>query len=165
MKNLLLVCVVLTSFQLFAQEKEQKNEKKERIEAARVSFITKKLELTPEESKAFWPLINEMEVEIKASRKAMKERIKELKKDDAKIDEETYKKILDDMHDQQVSIIEIKNDYSKKIGTIIGYEKAFKFEVEVQKEFKQQLMNRMKNAPSKRGGPGGPSNPSNMNKN
>ena len=106
-----------------------------------------------------------MEVEIKASRKAMKERIKELKKDDAKIDEETYKKILDDMHDQQVSIIEIKNDYSKKIGTIIGYEKAFKFEVEVQKEFKQQLMNRMKNAPSKRGGPGGPSNPSNMNKN
>ncbi|MDG1350857.1 MAG: hypothetical protein P8P80_07150 [Crocinitomicaceae bacterium] len=144
MRNLLMVCMIVSSFPLFAQKKEHKNEKKERIEAARVSFVTKKLELTPEESQAFWPLVNEMEAEIRTSRKAIKEQFKSVKEEDAKIDDETYKSLLEDMHDQHFLMVKIKNDYSKKIGAIIGYEKAFKFEVEVQKEFKKQLMDRMK---------------------
>ena len=70
MKNLLIVCLILSSFPLFAQKKESKDEKKQRIEAARVSFITKKLELTPEESKEFWPVVNEMETKIKTLQKS-----------------------------------------------------------------------------------------------
>ena len=97
MKNLLIVCLILSSFSLFAQEKESKDEKKQRIEAAKVSFITKKLELTPEESKEFWPVVNEMEAEIKSSRKSLKEQFKKMKQEDAKIDEKTYQKLIEDM--------------------------------------------------------------------
>ena len=114
MRNLLMVCMIVSSFPLFAQKKEHKNEKKERIEAARVSFVTKKLELTPEESQAFWPLVNEMEAEIRTSRKAIKEQFKSVKEEDAKIDDETYKSLLEDMHDQHFLMVKIKNDYSKK---------------------------------------------------
>ena len=121
MKNLLIVCLILSSFSLFAQKKESKDEKKQRIEAARVSFITKKLELTPEESKEFWPVINEMETKIKTSRKALKDRFKKMKQEDEKIDEKTYQKLIEDMHEQQISILEIKNEYVQKIASIIGY--------------------------------------------
>jgi AraC-like DNA-binding protein len=144
MKNLLIVCLILSSFSLFAQEKESKDEKKQRIEAAKVSFITKKLELTPEESKEFWPVVNEMEAEIKSSRKSLKEQFKKMKQEDAKIDEKTYQKLIEDMHEQQISILEIKNEYVQKIASIIGYEKTFRFEHQIQREFKKQLMDRMK---------------------
>lgn len=144
MKNLLIVCLILSSFSLFAQKKESKDEKKQRIEAARVSFITKKLELTPEESKEFWPVVNEMETKIKTSRKALKDRFKKMKQEDEKIDEKTYKKLIEDMHEQQISILEIKNEYVQKIASVIGYEKTFRFEHQIQREFKKQLMDRMK---------------------
>jgi AraC-like DNA-binding protein len=144
MKNLLIVCLILSSFSLFAQKKESNDEKKQRIEAARVSFITKKLELTPEESKEFWPVINEMETKIKTSRKALKDRFKKMKQEDEKIDEKTYQKLIEDMHEQQISILEIKNEYVQKIASIIGYEKTFRFEHQIQREFKKQLMDRMK---------------------
>ena len=144
MKNLLIVCLILSSFPLFAQKKESKDEKKQRIEAARVSFITKKLELTPEESKEFWPIVNEMETKIKISRKALKDRFKKMKQEDEKIDEKTYQKLIEDMHEQQISILEIKNEYVQKIASIIGYEKTFRFEHQIQREFKKQLMDRMK---------------------
>lgn len=144
MKNLLIVCLILSSFSLFAQKKESKDEKKQRIEAARVSFITKKLELTPEESKEFWPVVNEMETKIKTSRKVLKDRFKKMKQEDEKIDEKTYQKLIDDMHEQQISILEIKNEYVQKIASIIGYEKTFRFEHQIQREFKKQLMDRMK---------------------
>lgn len=144
MKNLLIVCLILSSFSLFAQKKEIKDEKKQRIEAARVSFITKKLELTPEESKEFWPVVNEMETKIKTSRKALKDRFKKMKQEDEKIDEKTYQKLIEDMHEQQISILEIKNEYVQKIASIIGYEKTFRFEHQIQREFKKQLMDRMK---------------------
>ena len=144
MKNLLIVCLILSSFSLFAQKKESKDEKKQRIEAARVSFITKKLELTPEESKEFWPVINEMETKIKTSRKALKDRFKKMKQEDEKIDEKTYQKLIEDMHEQQISILEIKNEYVQKIASVIGYEKTFRFEHQIQREFKKQLMDRMK---------------------
>ncbi len=144
MKNLLIVCLILSSFSLFAQKKESKDEKKQRIEAARVSFITKKLELTPEESKEFWPIVNEMETKIKISRKALKDRFKKMKQEDEKIDEKTYKKLIEDMHEQQISILEIKNEYVQKIASVIGYEKTFRFEHQIQREFKKQLMDRMK---------------------
>ena len=144
MKNLLIVCLILSSFSLFAQKKESKDEKKQRIEAARVSFITKKLELTPEESKEFWPIVNEMETKIKISRKALKDRFKKMKQEDEKIDEKTYQKLIEDMHEQQISILEIKNEYVQKIASVIGYEKTFRFEHQIQREFKKQLMDRMK---------------------
>ena len=144
MKNLLIVCLILSSFSLFAQKKESKDEKKQRIEAARVSFITKKLELTPEESKEFWPVVNEMETKIKISRKALKDRFKKMKQEDEKIDEKTYQKLIEDMHEQQISILEIKNEYVQKIASVIGYEKTFRFEHQIQREFKKQLMDRMK---------------------
>ncbi|MDC0644499.1 hypothetical protein OAP32_02890 [Crocinitomicaceae bacterium] len=126
------------------KKKESKDEKKQRIEAARVSFITKKLELTPEESKEFWPVVNEMETKIKTSRKALKDRFKKMKQEDEKIDEKTYKKLIEDMHEQQISILEIKNEYVQKIASVIGYEKTFRFEHQIQREFKKQLMDRMK---------------------
>ncbi len=42
--------------------------KKEKIEALRVAFITQKLNLTADESQKFWPVYNDYQDKLKASR-------------------------------------------------------------------------------------------------
>ena len=61
-------------FVLFAFLKifPQGGNKKERIEALRVAFITQKLNLTADESQKFWPVYNEYQDKLKASRKEFK---------------------------------------------------------------------------------------------
>lgn len=47
----------------------QGGNKREKIEALRVAFITQKLNLTTDESQKFWPVYNEYQDKLKASRK------------------------------------------------------------------------------------------------
>lgn len=46
--------------------------KREKIEALRVAFITKELNLSSEESQKFWPLYNEYQDKLKAARHELK---------------------------------------------------------------------------------------------
>lgn len=46
--------------------------KKEKIEALRVAFITRQLNLSSEESQKFWPVYNEYQDKLKAARREMK---------------------------------------------------------------------------------------------
>ena len=51
-----------------AQQEEQLPEKKKQdIEALKVAFISKELELTPDEAQKFWPVYNQYSKEIKAT--------------------------------------------------------------------------------------------------
>ena len=57
-------------FVLFAFLKlfPQAGNKREKIEAVRVAFITQKLNLTVDESQKFWPVYNEYQDKLKAAR-------------------------------------------------------------------------------------------------
>lgn len=59
MKNCILICLMLPAA-LLAQEEPAKDVKsRQRIEAARIAFITERLGLTPEEAEKFWPVYRE----------------------------------------------------------------------------------------------------------
>lgn len=156
MKHLLIVCLMMSSFTLLAQEKTKKNERKqrtERIEQAKVAFISKKLELSTEEAEAFWPIYNEMQAEIKTHRKSMKADLKALKADSLNQDDRSYQNALNSRHEGAIKLLDIKKEYSRKIGELLGYKKVFELgDAEI--AFKKQLVNRMKNAPEGRRKPG-----------
>ena len=85
-KTILLASVIMTSTITFAQKdatppppppaKENKgdrqNDKRENIEAMKIGFITKKLDLTPEEAQKFWPVYNQYNDKMKDLRKKRK---------------------------------------------------------------------------------------------
>ncbi|MBO9583899.1 MAG: sensor of ECF-type sigma factor [Flavobacterium sp.] len=56
-KNILPLLLFLTSFSFFAQNGNV-DEKREKIKAFKVSFLTTELELTPTEAEKFWPIYN-----------------------------------------------------------------------------------------------------------
>lgn len=58
MKNILLFTVFILAMTINVQA--QKSEKhQERIESMRIAFITKKLDLSPDEAQKFWPIYNQ----------------------------------------------------------------------------------------------------------
>ena len=56
-KNILPIVLFLASFSFYAQN-EKINEKREKIKAYKVSFLTTELELTSNEAEKFWPIYN-----------------------------------------------------------------------------------------------------------
>jgi hypothetical protein len=70
MKKLYFILAFMTITGLVkAQEEEQPSEKKlADIEALKVAFISKELELTPDEAQKFWPVYNQYSKEIKATK-------------------------------------------------------------------------------------------------
>lgn len=57
-----IILAVFCSTNLFAQEKREGNsEMFEKIKAEKISYFTSKLDLTPAEAQAFWPVYNEFE--------------------------------------------------------------------------------------------------------
>lgn len=55
-----LIILLILPFAVFAQEEPVKDPRaRQRIEAARIAFITERLGLTPEEAEKFWPVYRE----------------------------------------------------------------------------------------------------------
>lgn len=67
MKRLLLILLCTLTFSLLAKSQGGKGEKSE---ALKIAFITKQLQLTPDEAKAFWPVYDVYEADL---RKTMRE--------------------------------------------------------------------------------------------
>jgi len=77
MKSIItLLAITLFSFlSLHAQEGNDK------IESLKIAYITKRLQLSPEESQKFWPVYNQYEAEKKQIRQSTVGSVKELKED------------------------------------------------------------------------------------
>ena len=75
-----LTLILCFPFLIFAQSKEdQKQNKKEQMEAMKVAYITKELNLTAEEAQIFWPVYNkynEVLDELKTEGRELKKSIK-----------------------------------------------------------------------------------------
>ncbi|WP_343694983.1 sensor of ECF-type sigma factor [Flavobacterium sp.] len=56
-KNILALLLFLVTFSFYAQS-DKIDEKREKIKAFKVSFLTTELELTPTEAEKFWPIYN-----------------------------------------------------------------------------------------------------------
>lgn len=129
----------------FAQKErgEVSKEKREKIEALKISFITTELELTPEEAEKFWPVYNEMEAKVKQEKKAKRVIVKDLKTNHATLSDADKKAKVMEMYDREQKEIEIRKEYFTKIGDKIGYTKATKL-LSAEEKFKRELMKRLK---------------------
>lgn len=128
----------------FGQESKRaaSKEKKEKIEALKISFITTELALTSEESEKFWPIYNELESKIKVEKKAQRSIEKELRENHATLsDTENKTKVLALLDSEQKEIA-IKREYYSKIGDKIGYAKSTKL-LSLEQKFKRELMSQL----------------------
>ncbi len=130
LKILIFLVLLLQSATFFSQND------KDKVEALRVAFIGKKLELTTNESEKFWPIYNEYNDKVKAVRKNVRQ---------------SFKKGVDNMSDkdmEELYQLELKSKqaeadlyktYTEKIKVIIGTKKTLKLRV-AEDQFKKEII-------------------------
>jgi len=160
MKNLILAATFLiASTAVVAQPQGRQGAKaqkvKERVETAHIAFLTKQLELTPEEAQVFWPIYNQYQAEMKAVRAKYRQKSGALELES--IDNMTDKEAIKAMQDHKALMDEthaIKAKYHTKFLEVLSPKKVLKLYA-AEREFKQRVLRRMRQGQHGQGGRGG----------
>ena len=133
--NKLFITLLFVGLSITQAFYSQENPKKVDKEAAKIAFFSNKLALTAEESKLFWPVVNEMEKELKDLRIKMKEQIKRSKSETELSDKE-----LESMMDARMELgkkqMDIKIKYHEKFKETLPIRKVAKY-YQATKEYKK----------------------------
>ncbi|MGZ3920930.1 MAG: hypothetical protein ACXVC7_11575 [Bacteroidia bacterium] len=113
---------------------------RDKVEALRMSFIEKKLELTKNESEKFWPVYNEYNDKVKALRKNLRVSLK--KAPENLSDKEAEELYQLDIKTRQAEV-DLHKTYSEKIKGIIGIKKLVKLR-NAEDDFKREMINTIK---------------------
>jgi hypothetical protein len=132
MKRLLFIAGIICSLALpgFTQENAGQKPDGSRLEALKIAYITKKLDLTTEEAQRFWPVYNRYMEEIRGARQGY-----QVDKDEIRLEE---------------NVLNIRKKYSVDFNKALSPAKVnlfFRSEKEfggfVQKEWQQRRQERM----------------------
>jgi hypothetical protein len=132
-KGLLGIILFLNmSTELIAQERR---EHYQRIEAIKVAFITKKLDLTTEEAQKFWPVYNNYQKELMVMMRKRRE-------DRQKTDIDPNEKINADLT-YESRMLDLKKKYKKLYLKVIPAEKVLLL-YQAEREFREHLIKQLK---------------------
>lgn len=152
MKNifrlLLLILVLTSSFDsLLAQGPpgghRPPSERKEDIEALKVGFLTRRLQLSPEEAKKFWPVYNQFTAEMQGVREARFAKLKELKDDFDNMNEKDAEKIVDGEIVFRQQELDVLKKYHAQFKQILPIKKVAKL-YRAEEDFKRELLDRIR---------------------
>ena len=148
LRSVLIVFITAVATVAYAQ----RGQGLERIHAAKMAYITDRLHLTQQESGGFIPLYNEYEREIKDTRQSFMKKYKGT--NPAAADDATARQFVDDNLDYQQDVIAIKRKYNDRFLRIITPQQLADL-YKAEREFKQMLMQRLKDRAANGGMPRG----------
>lgn len=141
MKKVFLATAFIFLFGLvaMAQRSEMRAEMQERVEAYKIAYFTEQLALTPDESKVFWPLFNELEQKQEDLREKYDLRGKKL---ELLSDSEVKDHIMSQLEMEQEAV-KIRKEYMLKIMDVLPVRKVAMLQ-KVNREFKKELLKEMR---------------------
>ncbi|MBZ4033417.1 sensor of ECF-type sigma factor [Flavobacterium sp. 17A] len=123
-RNILPLLLFLTSFSIFAQNGKI-DEKREKIKAFKVSFLTTELELTSTEAEKFWPIYNaydDKQYELKYLK--MKTYVKKLKDDNLKnLSDKEAATLLSQIESTDKEIYQLREKFMNNLKKVLSAKK------------------------------------------
>lgn len=117
-----------------AQKAEKSDYDKEKLESAKVAFITQRLDLSPEQAEKFWPTYNQHN---KQKRGLMRE-IDRLGKDAEGMTNQEAGILIERKFEIQQEILDLEKAFLKKIVKVISPVQAIKLD-DVNKDFARHI--------------------------
>lgn len=127
---------------------------RERVEAAKVGFITREVKLTPDEAKVFWPVYEAFHAELRSVENDPIDRDRR----EAITDDAEALKVLKSMEATAEKREAIRKKYQKKFLEILPAHKVLAY-YRAEREFQRRLNERLREGRSGGGRPGGPGGP------
>lgn len=141
MKKLSFAIVFLAAFAMAAQAQPgQRGERvQEKMEAFKIAFFTEKLQLTPDESKVFWPIYNQFENE----RDALKDKFDlDNQKLELMSDKDVEAAILQHI-EMEEQLVKLRRDYVRRFMEVLPVRKVAMLQ-RIDTEFKRALLEEIK---------------------
>lgn len=143
---LLLVSFFVTT--VYGQRDWEK--KKEKMEAQKIAFITKHINLSKEEAQLFWPVYNEHQNEYEMLREKKHELITNLHKHFDQMSNQGVKNKLEKIHDLEEKEVKLKKEHFIELLEVLPAKKIAQLK-KAEMLFKKELLGRIKHH-DKRGG-------------
>lgn len=141
LKKFSLFAIILFSIS-FARAQESRAQRFERIEAEKIAFITKELNLTPAEAQKFFPIYNQYYKDIsklKYERRGGKAHSPQQNLRSQKLQGNNLNPTNRDVLAFDAKELEVKKIYRRRFADIIGQARASRF-FEVEEEFRNYLL-------------------------
>ena len=133
----LIIAMLCPLFMLGQNHKMDK--KREKIEVQKIAFITKQLDLTPEEAQKFWPVYNQ----FSDARKQLHEQHKENRKDIDNLSDSEIEKLIDNHIILDQKELDLKKKYHAEFKKVLSNKKIAKL-YHAEMMFKAELLKRLK---------------------
>ncbi len=137
MKVYIITLLLLVSLSGHSQD----NERKERIKALKVAYLTEQLQLSKTEAQQFWPVYNAFDKQEHDFRKENYSKRKET--DVETLSEQEAKKMIDDMLSNEKKKHELRENFIKELQTILSSKKIIKLKI-AEDEFNKKMFEEYK---------------------
>ena len=113
----------------------------ERIQTAKIAFLSQKLELTPEEAQKFWPVYNEFNQKRKDIQ--IERRIARLEMEKSSFSDDDARKIISDEFEARKNELQLEEQYFQKFQEIITPKKVVRL-AHAEREFNGHILKRVR---------------------
>ncbi len=139
MKRFLLILLIgITTFSSYAQRGPRKVDR-EKLEAARVAFITTRLDLNTEQAQLFWPIFNEFD---KERRETLRE-LSKLSRDSESLSDAEAKERIEKRFTLQAEMIDQEKAFVNKAAEVLSYQQILLLN-DINKDFTRNLFQRQR---------------------
>jgi len=142
MKRLLLVTMVLMLATMFAEMSAQ-NPEMDRINAYKIAFFTRRLNLTPGEAEKFWPVYNGFDNKRAQLQQERAETMRTLNQNEGKMNNDELIKAADKIVALQVEEALLTESLHKKLKEILPPQKVIRV-YQAENMFRNQLLNELR---------------------
>ncbi len=144
--QLLLPTLLLVSSIALAQpgqvDKMNKGERKEKVEAMKIAYLTTKLELSPTEAQQFWPVFNEFEAKIQAIRQSRRKDSREGQDNLDQLSDKEVESLIDSEVAFRQKELDVMKEYHSKFKAVLPIRKVAKL-YRAQEDFKRELLKKI----------------------
>jgi hypothetical protein len=123
MRTIIIILLLSLSLNGFSQD----NDRRERIKALKVAYLTEQLELSTTEAQKFWPVYNDFEEKEQQLRKEKYSKRKET--DVESLSESEAKKMIEDMISTDKMKQELREIFIKDLQKILSSKKIIKLKI------------------------------------
>jgi hypothetical protein len=139
-KNILPIILFFITFSFYAQN-DKTDEKREKVKAYKVSFLTTELELTPTEAEKFWPIYNAYDdKQFELRHEKMKTYLSKLDDDNiSSMSEKEAAALLSQMESADKELYLLRDKYNSNIKKILSAKKILKLK-KSEDDFNRKLL-------------------------
>jgi hypothetical protein len=143
-KNILPILLFLVSISFYGQN-DKDNEKREKIKAYKVSFLTAELELTSTEAEKFWPIYNAYDdKQFELRHEKMKTYLRKLKDENVNsLSEKEAAALLSQIESTDKELYYLREKYMNNIRKVLSAKKILKLK-KSEDDFNRKLLKQYK---------------------